>query len=130
MVTSRISSVMPSGHGEHDAAILREASTRLDDPAVRDAALVLAAGIESGGLLLARLDQMLTPQKAAELIGVSRQYIDKLITEKKLSASYKPGSTHRLIKATDLLAFEEERQVGSRRIGQTMNDLLEVGAEY
>jgi hypothetical protein len=123
MSSSRVAAAMPSEQGKHDAAILRKAAAQMADPATREAALSLAEGIESSGALVARLEQMLSPQEAANLVGVSRQYINKL-------AVYKPASKHRLIKVADLAKLDRERQEASKRLGETINEIVDAGAEY
>jgi excisionase family DNA binding protein len=130
MASSHIAAALPSAQGEHDAAILRKAATQMADPATRAATLSLAEGLESSGAVVARLEQMLSPQEAADLVGVSRQYIDKLIADKKLVAVYKPASRHRLIKVADLAKLEQERQKASKRLGETINEIVDAGAEY
>jgi excisionase family DNA binding protein len=121
---------MPSEQGKHDAAILRKAAAQMADPATREAALSLAEGIETSGALVARLEQMLSPQEAADLVGVSRQYIDKLIAGGRLVAVYKPASKHRLIKVADLAKLDKERQEASKSLGETINEIVDAGAEY
>jgi hypothetical protein len=113
MASSHIAAALPSAQGEHDAAILRKAAAQMADPATRAATLSLAEGLESSGAVVARLEQMLSPQEAADLVGVSRQYIDKL-----------------LIKVSDLAKLERERQQASKGLGETINEIVDAGAEY
>ncbi|MDP4013471.1 MAG: helix-turn-helix domain-containing protein [Candidatus Nanopelagicales bacterium] len=103
---------------------------QLRDPAARDAVLTLVAGFESEGAVVTGVKDLVTPREAGELLGVSRQYIDKLIAGKKIPVFRKPASKHRVIRVRDLVAFEAARQEGSARIGDAVNELLDVGAEY
>ncbi|MDZ7577192.1 MAG: helix-turn-helix domain-containing protein [Candidatus Nanopelagicales bacterium] len=126
----RFASVGPSEYLPHDAALLRDVVEQLRDPAARDAVLTLVAGFESEGAVVTGVKDLVTPREAGELLGVSRQYIDKLIAGKKIPVFRKPASKHRVIRVRDLVAFEAARQEGSARIGDAVNELLDAGAEY
>lgn len=102
----------------------------MKDPTTKDAVRVLIAGMESGGAVVSKLNDLVTPQEAAEFLGVSRQYVDKLITEGRIEFEYKPASKHRVIRVSDLVALEQSRQEGNSRIGTAINDLIDLGAEY
>lgn len=53
-----------------------------------------------------------SPAQAARLLGVSRQYIDRLLAAGRLPYTRKPGSTHRTIRVAsiELLANERSRR--------------------
>ncbi len=103
---------------------------KLEDPTTKDAVRVLIAGMESGGAVVSKLNALVTPQEAAEFLGVSRQYVDKLLAEGRIKFEYKPASKHRVIRVADLVALEQSRQEGISRIGKAINDLIDSGAEY
>ena len=86
--------------------------------------------MESGGAVVSKLNDLITPQEAAEFLGVSRQYVDKLLAEGRIKFEYKPASKHRVIRVADLVALEQSRQEGIGRIGKAINDLIDSGAEY
>lgn len=80
--------------------------------AVRDAA-------DGHSVAVVRSDEELSPAKAGELLGLSRQYVDRLIAEGALPARRLPGSTHRKVRVTDVLAFGpdgDERRARHRRV--------------
>src|SRR5215207_472103 len=66
----------------------------------------LAAG---GEVILLRGESEISPAEAGELLGISRQFIDRLIDVGKLPARRLPGSRHRRIRVADVVAFGELR---------------------
>ncbi len=130
MSSAHIAKVPSDTASVNDAAILREAAARLTNPQLKDATLALVDGVSDGGVVVARLTAMLSPQGAAEMIGVSRQYIDKLIYEGRLHCTYKPGSSHKLLAPSDIIEFEKERVNAGKRVGTAINDVIAAGADY
>lgn len=82
------------------------------------------------GLALVLSDEEVSPAKAGELLGLSRQYVDRLIAEGVLTARRLPGSTHRKLRVADVLAFAEQRDRRRKRIADMVDTLVEAGAEY
>jgi len=96
-------------------------------------ALISAAVREAAGgrrLALVLLDEEVTPAKAGELLGFSRQYVDRLIAEGVLPARRLPRSTHRRLCLSDVLAFAAERERRQKTIKNMVDTLTEGGAEY
>jgi excisionase family DNA binding protein len=61
----------------------------------------------------------LTPAEAAELLGLSRPFIARLLERGDIPSDLLPGSRHRRIRLEDVLTFQarrEERAEGRRRI--------------
>jgi excisionase family DNA binding protein len=61
----------------------------------------------------------LTPAEAAELLGLSRPFVARLLERGDIPSELLPGSRHRRIKLEDVLAFQDRRQrrsEGRRRI--------------
>ncbi|MCL2464193.1 MAG: excisionase family DNA-binding protein [Micrococcales bacterium] len=81
-----------------DTEVNRAVRTMLDDVAQGKRVVVL------------RAEQEVTPAGAAEIIGVTRQFVDRLLAEGELAFHRLPGSTHRRIKLSDVLALAVERQ--------------------
>ncbi len=75
-------------------------------------------------------EEGISPQNAANLLGVSRQFVDRLIAGGRLACEHKPGSTHRLIALSEVarfLAERDQRAVGARR---AVDALLAGGLDY
>lgn len=103
------------------------------DPAVRVGAKNLAARLSgdtpveaavrsmlddvAGGarVVMLRADDEVTPAEAAELFGVSRQFVDRLCEDGVLAFRRLPGSRHRRIRVQDVLDVAAERE--QRRAG-------------
>lgn len=115
---------------EVDMRLLRSALSGLSGSATRGALTLFIEGLEEGGAVVGKLSDLLTPQEAGEMIGVSRQYVDKLIASGRLRAQLKPDSTHRVIRTSDVVAFTRKREEGHARIDATIDELIEAGLEY
>lgn len=73
---------------------------------------------EHGGLQ----ETGLTPNEAAELLGISRPFLLDLMTRGRLAAGALPESRHRIVRLADVLEFQAE---GERR-GQTKLAIGEI----
>ena len=60
-------------------------------------------------VVILRPDQEVTPAGAADLLGVTRQFVDRLLADGLLPFRRLPGSKHRRIKLGDVLLLAEER---------------------
>ncbi len=81
---------------------LSEGLTRL----LRRASEEIAAGHD---VTILRSDEVLTPNEAAEVLGVSRQYLTRLLDDGVISSETLPASLHRRLLLADVLAFQYER---------------------
>lgn len=91
-----------AGADEHDQVEIPEAVHRLLKQ-------VLAA-LEAGkAVTVAPRSKLLTTQQAADLLGVSRPTVVKLIDDGKLAAET-PAKRRRLVKLDDLLAYRNHRR--------------------
>ncbi|HET7387191.1 MAG TPA: helix-turn-helix domain-containing protein [Nocardioidaceae bacterium] len=78
----------------------------------------MLAGIAQGErLVVLRADDEVTPAQAAEILGVTRQYVDRLLADEVLAFHRLPGSKHRRIRVRDVLALAAERE--QRQAGHT-----------
>lgn len=62
---------------------------------------------------------LLTPAEAAELLGLSRPFVVRLLDEGEIPAERLPRSRHRRIRLAEVLAFQsrrEQRRAGRRRV--------------
>ena len=114
----------------HDAQVLRSVLGELRSAEGRSVVEELISGMLADGVVLARVDGVVTPREAGELLGVSRQFVDKLIASGRLAAKCKPGSRHRVVRVADVLQLEASRRAGADRIGSTIDTLVDAGAEY
>lgn len=110
-------------------------STTLDpaDPTVRTDAKNLAAqlrGVSSvetvvrsmlddvahgSRIMVLRAEDEVTPSQAAEMLGVTRQFVDRLCEDGTLPFRRLPHSSHRRIRVQDVTEVEAERE--HRRAG-------------
>ncbi|MDQ6783827.1 MAG: excisionase family DNA-binding protein [Actinomycetota bacterium] len=87
----------------------------------------LAAG---GQVVVLRGESEVSPAEAGELLGISRQFVDRLIDLGKLPARRLPGSRHRRLRVIDVAAFAEGRDERQALISNAVNVLVDGGAEY
>lgn len=85
------------------------------------AVLQAAAGELAGGHAVTVLpsEVLLTPAEVAELLGLSRPFVVRLLDEGEIPAERLPRSRHRRIRLTDVLAFQSRRahrREGRRRV--------------
>lgn len=67
----------------------------------------------------------LTPAEAAELLGLSRPFVARLLDAGDIPSTHLPGSRHRVIRLADILAFQarrERRAEGRRRVAQAVDE--------
>ena len=94
-----VTSATVSDELAHDAQVLRSVLGELRSAEGRSVVEELISGMLADGAVLARVDDVVTPREAGELLGVSRQFVDKLIASGRLAAECKPGSRHRVVDA-------------------------------
>ena len=61
-------------------------------------------------VVLLRSEQEVTPAEAARILGVTRQYVDRLCEDEVLPFRRLPGSSHRRIRVADVIDARDERQ--------------------
>jgi excisionase family DNA binding protein len=113
----------------------RSVATTLDpaDPAVRRAAKDLAARLGDSSpleqvlrsvlddvahgsrVVMLRAEDEVTPAEAADILGVTRQFVDRLCEDGVLAFRRLPGSRHRRIRVQDVVDVATERE--RRRAG-------------
>ena len=71
----------------------------------------------------------LSPADAATLLGVSRQFVDRLIADGKLTHRYKPGSKHRIISITEINKLKAHREHGRNGVRRAIDALVDGGIE-
>ena len=103
------------------------------DPAVRTAAHDLAERLANGSevervvrsmlvdvaqgsrVVVMRTEDEVTPAQAADMIGVTRQFVDRLCADGVLPYHHLPDSRHRRIRVQDVIDLASERE--ARRKG-------------
>ena len=80
-----------------------------------------AAELASGhAVTVLASETQLTPAEAAELLGLSRPFIVRLLDSGDIPSTFLPDSRHRMVRLADVLAFQarrERRREGRRQIG-------------
>jgi len=66
-------------------------------------------------IVVLRTEDEVTPSQAAKMLGVTRQYVDRLCDTEVLSFRRLPGSRHRRIRVQDVIGAANERE--QRRAG-------------
>lgn len=131
-----------------ERAKLRAVQDRLDKP-VRTATVVIdgesielprslvkvlaaAAGALRDGdtVALVNEDAEVTPAQAAKLLGVSRQYVDRLLANGVLEARRLPGSSYRRIRVSDVLEHRQAKQTKRAGIREIVDTALDAGLAY
>ncbi len=75
-------------------------------------------------------ETILTPAEAAQLLGLSRPFVVRLLDDGEIPSERLPGSRHRRVRLFDVLAFNtrrEQRREGRRRVSDAVT---EAGLPY
>lgn len=92
---------------------------------------VAAESLRSGdAVAVLREDVEVSPAEAARLLGVSRQYVDRLIGTGALPARRLPGSTYRKIPARAVLAYREASVRKRAGIEALVDEAVDAGLAY
>ena len=70
-------------------------------------------------------DVSLTPAEVAELLGVSRPFVVRLLDDGEISSTRLPRSRHRSVRLADVIEFQvgrERRRAGRQRIATIIDD--------
>ncbi len=85
---------------------------------------VLARFANQDSVIVGSTDSMLTTSRAAELAGVSRPYLCRLIDDGALKAEY--VGTHRKVRLGELNTYLQQRRAGRR---EALNDIARISRE-
>ncbi|MCU1498002.1 MAG: DNA-binding protein [Acidimicrobiales bacterium] len=88
------------------------------------------ADLAEGDVVMLGGNAQVSPAEAGELLGLSRQYVDRLIDDGQLTARHLPGSRHRRLRVADVLAFQRRRHDRQSKISSAVNAVVDAGAEY
>ena len=103
-----------------------EATLRLPDgeeialPASLVAVLLATAGqlSQGHGVTVLATEVRLTPAEVGALLGLSRPFVARLLDAGEIPAEHLPDSRHRVVRLTDVLAFQARRE--RRRAGRRL----------
>lgn len=84
---------------------------------------VLESVAEGQSLTITSIPEELTTSHAANMLGISRPTLMKLVRDGELPA-HKVG-THTRLKSADVLAFRREQQAARRKAFEELRDLLD-----
>jgi excisionase family DNA binding protein len=89
--------------------------------------LIASAGELATGRAITVLasEAQLTPAEAAELLGLSRPFVARLLDSGDIPSERLPESRHRVVRLADVLAFQERRarrRQGRQRIAEVLDD--------
>jgi len=125
-----ISLIMAPGSGRKGLRLARADGETVELSAKFVTVLEVAAGMVASGAGVAVLaaDRDLTSQEAADVLGVSRQYMVRLIDRGDIPSS-KVGA-HRRVKAADLAEYRARRDRGRRSALDALAADAEVDGAY
>ncbi len=113
---------MAAGEGE---VILRSADGS-EQPLPAELVRILVASADelaSGHAVTVLASEVrLTPAEAAEMLGLSRPFVARLLDSGDIASSHLPGSRHRLVRLADVLEFQARRD----RRGEGRRQLAEA----
>lgn len=94
--------------------------------------LVVGAGALSDGdsLTVVSEEAEVSPAEAAKLLGVSRQYVDRLVARGQLPARQLPGSRYRKIPVRDVLAHRSAKDAKRAGIDSILEAADQAGLSY
>ena len=108
------------------AAAKRLAADLDDDSEVGRVVRSMLADVADGAkVVVLRTEEEVTPAQAAEMLGVTRQFVDRLCEDEILSFRRLPGSRHRRIRVQDVIevaAQREQRRVGHEALRTAVED--------
>lgn len=98
-----------------------------DDSPVEAAVRSMLDDVAHGArVVVLRAEDEVTPAQAADLLGVTRQFVDRLCDDGVLAFRRLPGSRHRRIRVQDVLdvgAEREQRRTGGDALRTAISDL-------
>ncbi|MEO3861737.1 helix-turn-helix domain-containing protein [Acrocarpospora sp. B8E8] len=80
---------------------------------------------QGNAVLALTVETRLTPNEVAQMLGLSRPFVTRLLDVGEIPAQHLPDSRHRLVRLADVLAFQarrERRAEGRRRIIEAAED--------
>ncbi len=72
----------------------------------------------------------ITPREAAEMLGVSRQFVMRLISDGDLASRRLPGSSHRRVPVEAVVGLMRSREAAHTRLDEATQALDAAGVDY
>lgn len=114
-----------------EVVIEQPSGERLTSRELSEFLAAAVSGVATGDeVVLLRGESEVSPAEAGELLGISRQFVDRLIDVGRLPARRLPGSRHRRLRVADVIAFAARRDERQGLISDGINVLVDGGAEY
>lgn len=85
---------------------------------------------EGDSVVIVAEEAEVSPAQAAKLLGVSRQYVDRLVATELLPVHRLPNSSYRKIPARAVLAYKKTRDTKREGIRRIVADATAAGLEY
>ena len=134
-ITAKISeheelrTILASLSGEPYLAV---GTSRVRVPESLMAVLRTAAAALADGDTLALISEHaeVSPAEAARLLGVSRQYVDRLVNEELLAVRRLPNSSYRRIPVRAVLDYAAAKDRKREAITSIVDDAIAIGLEY
>jgi len=113
-----------AAHPQAVSLITKDERVDLPEEALRVLKNVVRAMARGQAVSVASVNLRLTTGQAADMLGVSRQTLIRLLDQRKLS--YERPSDHRMIRLTDVLAYKRQNRV---EIRATLADMTRQAGE-
>lgn len=128
----RLAAVLELIAGDHPAMRVLIGSHEAELPPSLVRLLVAGAGALGDGdsLALVSEEAEVSPAEAAKLLGVSRQYVDRLVANGILPARQLPHSRYRKIPARAVLAHRSAKDAKRAGIAAILEAADEAGVSY
>ena len=98
-------------------------------PSLFEVLKLAVAALRSGhAVAISPLERMLTTTEAGDLLGISRQYLTRLIEAGDIPCSF--TGRHRRIKLADVLSYQHERAARRQVLLQQMTAEAAAAGEY
>jgi excisionase family DNA binding protein len=102
-------------------------------PAVDDLLEVISKRLAAGkgvSVWVADDESEVTPREAAEMLGVSRQFVMRLISDGDLESRRLPGSSHRRVPVEAVVGLMRGREAAHTRHDEATRALDAAGVDY
>lgn len=112
---------------------LSEATLQMlfDTPELREAIHAVVHGLAHGeAVSVVTHGTELSPQQAADVLGVSRKLINRMLDEGRLAFRHLPASRHKKIPATEITRLLHDRRATRAGIEATVDALDELDLPY